>query len=441
MLPSTLSFPTMKTPTRREFLSTVTSASAGLSAWPLFNPAWLDELDNELSAFNGHTPEALARDEEFWYHIQKSFNQSPLFINLENGYMSPQPVEVMQAQLANIQLINERTSFYMRRQARDEVLGTNHQIAALAGCSTEEIIITRNTTEALDTVIAGIDFEAGDEAIMCDLDYSSMLQAFDQQSRRLGLVTKYIELPLHPESDDQIVSIYEKAITPKTKIILVTHLNNITGMILPVRKICDMAHKHGVEVICDGAHSFAHLDYKIPDLHCDYFGASLHKWLCTPMGAGVLYIKKEKIPNVWPLFGDTNFPEDDIRKFGHIGIHPVSTNLTVSNAIRFHNMVGAQRKEARLKYLKSYWTEQVKDLAGLHIHTPWDEDRASALVLISVDGYSPDELVNHLYDEFRIFTVARKNPVVNGVRITPHLYTRIEELDALVLALNAICGG
>ncbi len=429
----------MRTPSRRNFLKTINGLTAGLSTLPLINSQWLDTLDHLLTPYRDLAPEVIAQDEEYWYHIQKAFNQSPLYSNLENGYMSPQPVEVMQAQLANIQMINERTSFYMRRQAWDEVAGANQQIAALAGCSTEEIVITRNTTEALDTVIAGIDFEAGDEAIMCDLDYSSMLQAFDQQSRRLGLVTTYIQLPLHPESDEQIVNIYRQAITPKTKIILVTHLNNITGMILPVRKICDMAHEHGVEVICDGAHSFAHLDYKIPDLHCDYFGASLHKWLCTPMGAGVLYIKKENISKVWPLFGDTNFAEDDIRKFTRIGIHPVSTNLTVSNAIRFHNMIGAARKEARLKYLKRYWTEQVRDLEGLTIHTPWDADRASALVLVSVDGFTPDELVEALYERYRIFTVARKNPVVNGVRITPHLYTRIEELDALVDALRALC--
>ena len=353
--------------------------------------------------------------------------------------MSPQPVEVMQAQFANIQMINERTSFYMRRRARDEVQGVNPQLAEIAGCSTEELIVTRNTTEALDTVIAGIDFEPGDEAIMCDLDYSSMQQAFEQQSRRLGLVRTYIDLPLHPESDEQIVNIYKDAITQKTKIILVTHLNNITGQVLPVRKICDMAHEHGVEVICDGAHSFAHIDFKIPDLNCDYFGASLHKWLCCPMGAGILYVKKDKIPKVWPLFGDTNFPEDDIRKFGHIGIHPVSTNLTIANAIRFHKMIGPARKEARLKYLKAYWTEKVKDLPNLTVLTPWEMERSSALALIAIEGMTPDELVKKLYDDYRIFTVSRKNPAVTGVRITPHLFTRVEELDKLVGALKEIC--
>lgn len=412
---------------------------AGLSALPFFHADWFSTLEHALAPFNHPSPQEAARDEEFWVHIQNAFHQSPLFINLENGYMSPQPEEVMQAQFANIQMINERTSFYMRRRARDEVRGINPQVAELAGCSPEEIIVTRNTTEALDTVIAGLDFKPGDEAIMCDLDYSSMLQAFEQQSNRFGLVRTFIDLPIHPESDEQIVDIYRNAITPKTRVILVTHLNNITGQVLPVRKICDMAHEHNVEVICDGAHSFAHLDFKIPDLHCDYFGASLHKWLCCPMGAGILYVKKDKIANVWPLFGDTNFPADDIRKFGHIGIHPISTNLTIANAIRFHKMIGAERKEARLKYLKAYWTEKVKELPGLTIHTPWEMERSSALALISVEGYTPDELVKALYDEHRIFTVSRNNPAVTGVRITPHLFTRIEELDKLVHALKQIC--
>ena len=426
----------MKNNNRRHFLRSM----AGLTALPLFHADWFNTLEQAIAPFNHTSPEEAARDEEFWVHIQNAFQQSPLFINLENGYMSPQPVEVMQAQFANIQMINERTAYYMRRRAWDEVRGINPQVAELAGCSTEEIIVTRNTTEALDTVIAGIDFEPGDEAIMNELDYSSMLQAFEQQSRRRGLVNIFIDLPLHPASDEQIVEIYEKAITPNTRIILVTHLNNITGQVLPVRKICDMAHRHNVEVICDGAHSFAHLDFNIPDLNCDYFGASLHKWLCCPMGAGILYVKKDKIPNVWPLFGDTNFPADDIRKFGHIGIHPISTNLTIANAIRFHTMIGADRKEARLKYLKAYWTEKVKDFPGLTVLTPWEMDRSSALALIAIEGLTPDELVKKLYDDYRIFTVARKKPSVNGVRITPHLFTRIEELDKLVHALTAITG-
>ena len=428
----------MKEQSRRHFLHAVGSLTAGVSAFPFFHQAWFSDLEKKLAHFSGHSPEELATDEEYWYHIQKAFNQSPLFINLENGYMSPQPVEVLQAQLANIQMINERTAFYMRRSAWNEVNGVHKQIADLAGCSTKEIVVTRNTTEALDTVIAGIDFKPGDEAIMCHLDYSSMLQAFDQQSRRLGLVNKYIEIPLHPKSDDEIISRYENAITENTKIILVTHLNNITGQVLPVRKIADMAHRHGVEVICDGAHSFAQIDFTIPELGCDYFGASLHKWLCCPMGAGVLYVKQDKIKKVWPLFGDTNFSEDDIRKFTHIGIHPVSTNLTIANAIRFHNMIGGKRKEARLKYLKSYWTEKIRDLPGVMVHTPWEMERSSALALISIESIETDALVKQLYDRYRIFTVARHNPVVEGVRITPHLFTRIEELDLLVEALTEL---
>lgn len=423
---------------RRNFFYTAGTIGAGVMGLPVWSDSLLDQLQSVNLRAGHYSPEEFARTEEFWYLIHKAYRQSPHFINLENGYFSPQPVEVLQAQTDNIAMINEIPSFYMRRRQFEEKAAVKKQLATLAGCTPEEIVITRNTTESLDTIIAGIDFAPGDEAIMCDQDYGSMLEAFEQQGRRRGLVNKFVELPLHPESDEAIVSCYEKAITDKTKIILVTHLINISGQVLPIRKIADMAHRYGVEVLCDGAHAFAQLDFKIPDLNCDYYGASLHKWLCTPLGAGILYVRKEKIAKVWPLFGDTTYPADDIRKFEHIGTHPVSTNLTIANAIRFHQTIGAARKEARLKYLKSYWTEKVKDTPGIILNTPFDPARHGAIANVGVTGMTPNELADQLYHEFNIFTVAINNPSVKGVRITPHLYTRLEDLDTLVLALNTL---
>ena len=426
------------TRSRRDFFYTAGTLSAGALGFPL----WSDHLIQQLQAVNIRSaelsPEAFARTEEFWYLIQKAYRQSPHFINLENGYFSPQPLEVLQAQTDNISMINEIPSFYMRRRQFEEKAAVKKQLATLAGCSPEEIVITRNTTESLDTIIAGIDFAPGDEAIMCDQDYGSMLEAFEQQGRRRGLVNKFVQLPLHPKSDEEIVQCYENAITDKTKIILVTHLINISGQVLPVKKIADMAHRYGVEILCDGAHAFAQLDFKIPDLNCDYYGASLHKWLCTPLGAGILYVRKDKIAKVWPLFGDTTYPADDIRKFEHIGTHPVSTNLTIANAIKFHQTIGAERKEARLKYLKSYWTEKVKDTPRILLNTPSDPARHGAIANVGIEGLGPNELADHLYNEFNIFTVAINNPSVKGVRITPHLYTRLEDLDALVVALQTL---
>lgn len=423
---------------RRQFVQQASGLAAGALIMPWQNQRVLQRIQDHRRTLDHLSPQAFAQREDFWVLIQRAYQQSPHFINLENGYFSPQPVEVMEAQMDNIKMINEQPSFYMRRRQFTEKAGVKKLLAEQAGCSVEELVITRNTTESLDTIIAGIDYEPGDEAVMCDQDYGSMLEAFDQQARRCGLVNKIIELPLHPVSDAEIVERYERAITDRTKVILVTHLINITGQVLPVRKICDMAHQHGVEVIIDGAHSFAQLDFKIPDLGGDYFGASLHKWLCCPLGAGLLYVKRDKIKNVWPLFGDATYAEDDIRKFEHIGTHPVSTNLTIASALRFHQMIGNARKEARLRYLKQYWTEQVKEVPGITLNTPWEDERSSAIANVAIDGYTPGELAEKLYDDYRIFTVAINRKAVKGIRVTPHLYTPIEHLDRFVAALKEL---
>ncbi|MDH5380335.1 MAG: aminotransferase class V-fold PLP-dependent enzyme, partial [Cyclobacteriaceae bacterium] len=221
-----------------------------------------------------------------------------------------------------------------------------------------------------------------------------------------------------------------------TKVMLVTHLINITGQVLPVKKICDMAHSYGVEVICDSAHAFAQLDFKIPDLNCDYFGCSLHKWLCTPLGMGLLYVKKENIEKVWPLFGDDTYADDDIRKFEHLGTQPVHTHLALSNAIDFHLAIGATKKEERLKLLRKYWTDKVKDNPKVTLNMPLEDSRASALGNIAIDGYSPSELAIYFMEKHKIFTVAIDRQTVKGVRVTPHLYTSYEELDKFVKAVE-----
>jgi selenocysteine lyase/cysteine desulfurase len=423
---------------RRQFVQQAGALTASSFLLPWIQQPALDAITEKRRELDHLSAEAFAQKEDFWVLIQRAYQQSPHFINLENGYFSPQPVEVMEAQMNNIRMINEQPSFYMRKRQWDDKAGVKKLLAQQAGCSPEEIVITRNTTESLDTVIHGLDFEPGSEAIMCDQDYGSMLEAFDQQARRRGLVNKFIELPLHPVSDSEIVERYEKAITDKTKVMLVTHLINITGQVLPVRKICDMAHRHDVQVIVDGAHSFAQLDFKIPDLGADYFGASLHKWLCCPLGAGILYVRKDRIANVWPLFGDAGHAADDIRKLEHIGTHPVSTNLTIAAALRFHQVIGDRRKQERLRYLKRYWTEQVKEVPGITLNTPWEMERSSAIANVAVDGYTPQELWDKLYDDYRIWTVAINRKAVKGIRVTPHLYTPIEHLDQFVAALKEL---
>jgi selenocysteine lyase/cysteine desulfurase len=419
--------------TRRAFFRT---AAAG-AVVPVIGPRVLDRLERRLEGFGRLAPAQAAGDEAFWREIRKVFPVPADYVNLENGYSSPQPAPTFEAFQRHEAAVNGGVSFYMRRKKADDYAAVTKQLADLAGCPADEIVITRNTTESLGTVIHGIDLAAGDEAVMCDQDYGSMLEQFRQQSKRRGLKCVEIAVPLHPRTDDEMVETYSRALTARTKVILVSHMINVTGQILPVRKIADMAHARGVAVIVDAAHSFAHLAFKVPDLDGDYLGASLHKWLCTPLGAGLLHVKKERIRGVWPLFGETSVPDDDIRKFERIGTHPSWTVLAIADAIRFHTMVGAERKEARLRYLQQYWTDKVRGVPRIYLNTP-EGQRACGIANVGITGMSPSALAEALYDRHRIYTVAIDMPAVKGTRVTPHLYTTTGELDRLVTALKTL---
>ncbi|MEO5760975.1 MAG: aminotransferase class V-fold PLP-dependent enzyme, partial [Vicinamibacteria bacterium] len=366
------------------------------------------------------------------------YKLKPDYINLENGYYSMQPQEVLEQFISRVREINVEASYYMRTRQTDDKLAVRKRLAAIAGCSHEELIITRNTTESLDTVIAGFDWKPGDEAVMAEQDYGAMLDMFDLQARRYGTVNRRVSLPLDPKSDDEVVQLYASAITPKTRLLMVGHMVNITGHILPVRKIADMAHARGVHVMVDGAHAFAQLDFKIPDLGCDYYGASLHKWLGAPLGAGLLYVRQDRIEKLWPIYADKGMADTDIRKLNHTGTHPVHTDLAIMNAIDFHETIGVARKEARLRYIQNYWTSKVRDVPRIMMNTPRDPQRSCAIANVGVVGMAPRDLSKLLLDKYRIWTVAINTANVQGARITPHVYTTTAELDTFVTALKEI---
>ena len=382
-------------------------------------------------------PVVLAQDEEFWRVLRGKYRLTPDYINLENGYYSMQCEPVLEAFLGHVRAVNLQAARYMRTRQQDDKAAARRALAELAGCSADELIITRNTTEALDTVIAGHDWKPGDEAVMSQQDYGAMLDMFELQHQRFGLTNHTVSLPLDPKSDDEIVELYARKITPKTRLLMICHLVNITGQILPVRKIADMAHARGVAVMVDGAHSFAHLDFKIPDLGCDYFGASLHKWLGCPLGAGILYVRKDRIGGLWPLYGDGH-AKDDLLRLNHTGTHPVHTDLAIRDALQFHHGLGSARKEARLRHLQRHWTTQVRGLPRVQLFTPAQPQRACAIATVGIDGIQPAELATALFDRHRIYTVAIDSAGVHGVRVTPHVYTTTAELDALVAALKAL---
>ncbi|MCU0646486.1 MAG: aminotransferase class V-fold PLP-dependent enzyme [Gemmatimonadaceae bacterium] len=416
---------------KREFLRSLGQVSLGAVLAP------------ELLTYAHRTaPEALARDGDFWESVRGGYRLVPDYINLENGYYSMQSSAVLEQYVSHVRAINYQASRYMRTVQSDDALETRRQLAALAGCAVEELIVTRNTTESLDTVIAGYDWKPGDEAVMAAQDYGAMLDQFRLMARRHGLVNRVVSLPFDPATDDEVVQLYANAITPKTRLLMVCHLVNITGHILPIRKIAEMAHARGVDVLVDGAHAFAQLEFRIPDLGVDYYGASLHKWLGAPLGAGMLYVRREKIAGLWPVFGDAvSTPDDDIRKLNHRGTHPVHTDLAIRDAIAAHQAIGIQRKEARLRYLQRYWSDQVRDRPNVVLNTPRDPVRSCAIANVGVTSMPPRELHRRLFDEHKVWTVAIDNAGVRGVRVTPHLYTTTAELDTFVGALGVLARG
>ena len=412
---------------KREFVKTLGGASLGL----MFSPS-------VLSRYMAMPHAELAQDEAFWATIRGKYKLTPEYINLENGYYSMQAEPVLEAFIGHVRSINVQASRYMRTRQPDDKLRVRTRLAKMAGVSPEELIITRNTTESLDTVISGYDWKPGDEAVMAAQDYGAMLDMFKLQARRHGIVNRVVSLPLDPQSDDELVQLYASAITPKTRLLMVGHMVNITGHILPVRKIADMAHARGVDVMCDGAHAFGQLAFRIPDLDCDYCGASLHKWLGTPLGAGILYVRQDKIAGLWPIYADESMADTDIRKLNHTGTHPVHTDLGIDDAIDFHESIGAERKEARLRYVQRYWTSRVRDVPNILVNTPTDPKRSCAIANVGVRGMTPADLAKTLFERYKVFTVAIDTANVHGVRVTPQLFTTAKELDVLVRALKEL---
>jgi selenocysteine lyase/cysteine desulfurase len=417
---------------KRDFLRT--SATAGLGLL-LGDRVW--------ARYAGVPAERLAQDEAFWRAIRGKYRLKPDYINLESAYYSMQATPVLEAFIAKVRECNYQASYYLRTTQVPDKAAARDTLAVLAGCSPAELCITRNTTESISTVVNGFDWKPGDEAVMAEQDYGHMLAQFRLNARRYGLVNKLVNVPPDPRTDDEVVSVYAKAITPRTRLLMVSHVINVTGHILPVRKIADMAHARGVQVLIDGAHAFAHFDYRIPETGADYYAASLHKWLGCPLGTGILYVKKDRIPGLWPIYGDWRMTDDtDIMKLNHTGTHPVHTDLTIEHAIAFHNAIGIQRKEARLRYLQTYWTSKVRSLPRVFMNTPADPARTCAIANVGIKGITPADFTNTLLDKYRIWTNAVDNATagVQGVRVTPHVFIQPKELDVLVKAISEIAG-
>jgi selenocysteine lyase/cysteine desulfurase len=428
----------MMTNDRRVFLKQAATLAGAFSVNSLFNQAHAADWGKASQKINHLSPVQAAEDEDYWSVIQRSFTVNPNIINLNNGGVSPSPLVVQQAVERYNQLANEGPSYFMWRimdQGREPL---REKLAGLAGVNPEEIAINRNATEALNTIILGLDFKSGDEVVGSKFDYPHMVQAYKQRAMRDGIVYNQVNLNLPSENDEELVKAYENAITAKTKLVHITHVINWVGQIMPVKKICDMAHAKGIEVLVDGAHSFGLMDFKIPDLGCDYFGTSLHKFLSAPIGSGMMWIKKEKIEKVWPLPSSGEPHSKDIRKFEELGTRSFPIEQGIGEAINFHEGIGSKRKEERIRYLKNYWALKVQHIPKVKLYTSLNAKYSCAICGVGIDGMTPAELDSALFSNYKVHVVGINIENISCVRVTPHVYTTLHDLDKFARAIEEI---
>jgi selenocysteine lyase/cysteine desulfurase len=422
---------------RRSFLK-LSALAGAFSTNSLFSQAHAEEWQAAARAVSHLDGKEVAQNEDYWSVIQRGYSVSPLIVNLNNGGVSPSPIVAQEAVVRYLQMTNEGPSYFMWQILDEGREPLRQRLARLAGVSAEEIAIDRNTTEALNTIIYGLPLKAGDEVVGCKYDYGHMMQAYRQRQERDGIVYKQVSFDFPVEDVDAIVKTYERAMTSKTKVVHITHVMNSIGQIMPVRQIADMAHAHGAEVIVDGAHSFGLLDFKIPDLNCDYFGTSLHKFLSAPIGTGMMWVKRDKITKLWPLLCAADPHSSNIRKFEDIGTRSFSLEQGIGEAINFHEAIGSRRKQERLFYLKTYWSTRVKEMKGVTLHTSAKPEFSCAIGSVSVEGYTPAELLDVLFKQYKIHSKTVNLDGLKCLRVTPHVYTTIADLDRFVNAIGEL---
>ena len=395
---------------------------------------------NELTDFKPISKilPVINNEDDLWDTVRSHYTLKEEYINLESGYYNIIPNPILEHFINHVKHVNIEGSFYMRKNLNKNKDRVTSELANLVGSTPDQIAITRNATESLDLVISGFPWKKGDEAIYAKQDYGTMKEMFEQISNRYGVVNKVISVPNHPKNDDEIVSLYESQITNKTKLIMVCHMINITGQILPIKKICEMAHNYGVEVMVDGAHCVGHFDFSIDDFNCDYYGSSLHKWLATPLGAGLLYVNKHKTHKIWPLLANGNTNKSDIKRLNHIGTHPVHTDLAISNSIDYLKWIGMERKEKRMRFLQRYWSDKLRNVNNVIVNTPIDIDRSCGIGNVGLTNMNPSKMEDLLFEKYKIFTVAIDYANVKGCRISPNIFTTTKELDSFVNAVKEL---
>ena len=381
----------------------------------------------------------LKRDENYWKKVADMYHQNVKFINLESGYFSPSPESVKDYWVNFVNEINESPSYYMRTRQNEMREKVRKTLADYAGVETDELILTRNTTESMNIIIQGIKLEKGDEILRTNLEYPNIIQALDMRERRFGTKIRIVDVPIHPKSQREIVDMVIGAVNKKTKVILISHMVFLNGQVFPVKEVCAKAREMGLETIVDGAHSFSHVDMDVSEIGCDYYGSSLHKWLGAPLGNGLLYVKKGNAERLWPLYGDTAYDDDNIMKLEHLGTRPCSDQNGIIPAVDFNLEIGKKEKSERLKFLQMRWASELKDNKNIILNTPLGEGQSYGIANVGVKNLHPSELADKLFDDHNIFTVPIDDDRgIRGVRVSPNLYSTVEDIDKFIEAMLTI---
>lgn len=376
--------------------------------------------------------------EDAWAGVRQQYAPSPEFINLENGYFGMSSLPVQRAARRYQDEVDQENSFFLRMRFPEQLKQVMQALAAFTGVSSEELLITRNAMESFHILIQGYPFLKGDEVVLARHDYDSVIETLAMLQLRKGLKLVSVDVPLDPSSDEEIVALYQQALTSSTRVLILTHVVHRTGQIMPVAKIAAMARSRGIDVMIDAAHSLAQIDYRLPELGVEFAFFNLHKWVGAPLGVGLLYVARKRVPDIEALYGNTSHGGGDIRRLGHFSAVPPVPILAVKDALEFHYAIGARNKEQRLRYLTRYWLERVRPMAGVRVFTPSDSNRYCALAAFGIDGLSATEVAERLMSEHRIFTVVRGIGHEQCVRVTPHLYTSLNDLEALIAAIHTL---
>jgi len=400
-------------------------------------PAAVPDVLASLAGRTG-SPQDVAADESYWFKVQQAFTVDRSIVNLNSGGVSPSPAVALEAMKRHLDYSNTAPAHAMWRVLEPQREGVRARLARAFAADIEEVAITRNASEGLQICQFGIDLKAGDEVLATNQDYPRMLNTFKQRERREGIVLRTFPIPVPCEDAAEIVKRYEQNITAKTKLILTCHVINLTGLILPVKEIVALGRSKGVPVIVDGAHAFAHFPFAHRDLDCDYYASSLHKWLFAPVGTGLLYVRKAKIPSLWPLMASAKEQDADIRKFEEIGTHPAANALAIAEALTFHDGIGPERKAARLRLLRDRWADRLSRHDRVKLLTCRKPGLACGITTFAIEGVEAGKLVEFLWDKKRIIATPIGHDDVKGVRVSPSVWTTLEEIDRFCEAVEDV---